>query len=47
MPHIPDRDASKFQDYINAHQTAHNEILDCDTTKAIPESKKVTDFLSA
>ncbi len=36
-----------FQDYINAHQTAHNEILDCDTTKAIPESKKVTDFLSA
>ena len=35
----------KFQDYINAHQTAHNEILDCDPTEAIPESKKVSDFL--
>lgn len=35
----------KFQDYINAHQTAHNEILDCDPTEAIPESKKVADFL--
>jgi hypothetical protein len=35
----------KFQDYINTHQTAHNEILDCDPTEAIPESKKVSDFL--
>ena len=35
----------KFQDYINAHQTAHNEILDCDPTEAVPESKKVADFL--
>ena len=35
----------KFQDFINAHQTAHNEILDCDPSEAIPESKKVADFL--
>ena len=35
----------KFQDYINTHQTAHNEILDCDPTEAVPESKKVADFL--
>lgn len=35
----------KFQDYINTHQTAHNEILDCDPTEAVPESKKVSDFL--
>jgi hypothetical protein len=35
----------KFQDYINIHQTAHNEILDCDPTEAVPESKKVSDFL--
>ncbi|KAI2503574.1 hypothetical protein MHU86_10861 [Fragilaria crotonensis] len=35
----------KFQDFINVHQTAHNEILDCDPTKAVPESKKVADFL--
>jgi hypothetical protein len=35
----------KFQDYINAHQTAHNEVLDCNPTEAIPESKKVADFL--
>ena len=35
----------KFQDFINAHQTAHNEILDCDPTEAVPESKKVADFL--
>ena len=35
----------KFQDYINIHQTAHNEILDCDATEAVPESKKVSDFL--
>lgn len=35
----------KFQDYINVHQAAHNEILDCDPTEAVPESKKVADFL--
>ncbi|KAI2494623.1 hypothetical protein MHU86_19901 [Fragilaria crotonensis] len=35
----------KFQDYINTHQSAHNEILDCDPTEAVPESKKVSDFL--
>jgi hypothetical protein len=35
----------KFQDFINVHQTAHNEILDCDPTEAAPESKKVADFL--
>ena len=35
----------KFQDFINAHQTAHNEILDCEPTEAVPESKKVADFL--
>ncbi|KAI2502906.1 hypothetical protein MHU86_11575 [Fragilaria crotonensis] len=35
----------KFQDFINVHQTAHNEILDCDPTEAVPESKKVADFL--
>jgi hypothetical protein len=35
----------KFQDYINIHQAAHNEILDCDPTEAVPESKKVSDFL--
>ena len=35
----------KFQDFINTHQTAHNEILDCDPSEAIPESKKVADFL--
>ena len=35
----------KFQDYINTHQAAHNEILDCDPTEAVPESKKVADFL--
>jgi hypothetical protein len=27
------------------YQTAHNEILDCDPTEAIPESKKVSDFV--
>jgi hypothetical protein len=35
----------RFQDYINVHQAAHNEILDCDPTEAVPESKKVSDFL--
>ena len=35
----------KFQDYINTHQMAHNEILDCNPTEAFPESKKVADFL--
>lgn len=35
----------KFQDFINIHQTAHDEILDCDPTEAIPESKNVADFL--
>jgi predicted RNA-binding protein YlxR (DUF448 family) len=35
----------KFQDYVNVHQYAHNEILDCDPTEAIPETKKVADFL--
>jgi hypothetical protein len=35
----------KFQDFINVHQTAHNEILDCEPTEAVPESKKVADFL--
>ena len=35
----------KFQDYVNVHQNAHNEILDCDPAKAIPETKKVSDFL--
>ena len=35
----------KFQDYINVHQAAHNEILDCDPTEAVAESKKVADFL--
>ena len=39
------RSKYKFQDYINTHQTAHNEILDCDPTEAVPESKKVADFL--
>ncbi|KAI2511530.1 hypothetical protein MHU86_2784 [Fragilaria crotonensis] len=32
-------------DFINTHQTAHNEILDCDPSEAVPESKKVADFL--
>jgi hypothetical protein len=35
----------KFQDFINAHQTAHNEILDCDPSEAVPGTKKVADFL--
>jgi hypothetical protein len=36
----------KFQDYRNAHhQTAHNEILDCNPTEAVPESKKVANLL--
>jgi hypothetical protein len=35
----------KFQDYVNVHQHAHNEILDCDPSEAIPETKKVADFL--
>ena len=35
----------KFQDFINVHQSAHNEILDCEPTEAVPESKKVADFL--
>jgi hypothetical protein len=35
----------KFQDFINIHLTAHNEILDCDPSEAVPESKKVADFL--
>ena len=34
-----------FQDFINVHQTAHNEILDCEPSEAVHESKKVTDFL--
>jgi len=28
------------------YQTAHNEILDCDPTEAIPESKKVSEFVN-
>jgi hypothetical protein len=32
----------KFQDVINVHQTAHNEILDC---KAHRNRRKVADFL--
>jgi hypothetical protein len=35
----------KFQDFINAHQRAHNKILDCIPTEAVPGSKKVADFL--
>lgn len=35
----------KFQDFIKVHQTAHNEILDCGPTEAVPESKKVAHFL--
>ena len=35
----------KFQDYINVHQAAHNEIMDCAPTEAVAESKKVADFL--
>jgi hypothetical protein len=27
------------------YQTAHNKILDCDTTEAIPESEKLSDFV--
>ena len=34
----------KFLDFFNVHQTAHNEILDCDPNEAIPESEKVADF---
>jgi hypothetical protein len=41
------RQQYKFQDKINTHQTAHNEILDCNPTEAVPESKKVADFLRA
>ena len=43
--YIGQRRQYKFQDYINTHQAAHNEILDCDATEAVPESKKVADFL--
>ncbi|KAI2504176.1 hypothetical protein MHU86_10290 [Fragilaria crotonensis] len=32
----------KFQDYIKTHQTAYYEILDCDPTEAVPESKKIS-----
>jgi hypothetical protein len=39
------RKSFKFQDYINIHQTAHNEVNDCDPQESIPESKKVSDFL--
>jgi hypothetical protein len=35
----------KFQDYINVHQAAHNEIMDCAPTEAVADSKKVADFL--
>jgi len=35
----------KFQDYINTHQAAHNEVADCDPDEAVPESKKISDFL--
>lgn len=35
----------RFQDYVNAHQSAHNDILACDENEAIPETKKVSDFL--
>jgi len=34
-----------FQDYIATHQSAHNEIFACSPEEAIPESKKVNDFL--
>lgn len=40
-----ERRTFRFQDYINIHQNAHNEIYDCDPTEAVPESKKVSDFL--
>ncbi|KAI2509673.1 hypothetical protein MHU86_4793 [Fragilaria crotonensis] len=34
----------KFQDFINVHQTAHNEILDCDPTEAVPNPRKLLIF---
>lgn len=34
-----------FQDYINVHVESHNEIVDCDPREAIPEGKKVADFI--
>jgi len=40
-----ERRTFRFQDYINIHQSAHNEVYDCDPGEAIPESKKVSDFL--
>jgi hypothetical protein len=39
------RRSYKFQDFINTHQSAHIEIHDCDPSEAVPESKKVADFL--
>jgi hypothetical protein len=33
-----------FSQYIKEHQTQHNELADC--KEPVPESKKVTDFLS-
>ena len=44
-PYNGQRRQYKFQDYSNSHQSAHNEILDCDPAEAVPGSKKVADFL--
>ena len=35
-----------FQKYVEAHQSAYNEILDVDPNEAIPETKRVQDFLA-
>jgi len=34
-----------FQDYINLHARAHEEIRQCNEDEEVAESKKVTDFL--
>jgi hypothetical protein len=41
-----ERKSYNFSKYIEAHQEGYNEIIDCDSDEAIPEAKRVRDFLS-
>ena len=38
------RKSYTYQQYVALHQDAHNELEDCN--EAVPETKKVTDFLA-
>ena len=41
-----ERKTYNFAKYVETHQGAYNDIFDADETEAIPEAKRVRDFLS-